>query len=452
MDINMTPRHRSLGLKLILVGALAFLLWLPAMLVYGLVFERSSRAEDVRRDIYGLAGGEQTISGPAIIAPATVDTGKRNSKGDAVTEAVLIAFTPKDLSIAADVDASQRRRSIYEATVYDADIVMTGSFGPLAPPQGAGDILEIRWDRAMLAVKFGADASLKGVRAAPRLLIDGKTAAAAFEPGIAAADGASDQALFAPGISAPFPVADPQKGFGFSLTLPMSGGGALFFAPAGEETGVTMRANWPDPSFQGAYLPDTRDIGADGFAAEWRVPYLARNLPRSFIADAGLAQLDAGKTFGARFVDAASPYQSVNRALKYALMFMGIVFLTFFLFEATTGARAHAAQYILLGLTQVVFYLLVLAFSEHAGFDAAFAGTAAATVALSGAYAATVFHSLRRGIIAFAAFSGAYGLIYLLMKSEDYALLIGSVTAFGAIALTMYVTRELDWYGGRDKA
>ena len=151
------------------------------------------------------------------------------------------------------------------------------------------------------------------------------------------------------------------------------------------------------------------------------------------------------------FIDAASPYQSVNRALKYALMFMGIVFLTFFLFEATTGARAHPAQYILLGLTQVIFYLLVLAFSEHVGFEKAFAGTAAATVALSGAYAATVFHSVWRGIIALAAFSGAYGLIYLLMKSEDYALLIGSVTAFGAIALTMYVTRELDWYGGRDK-
>ena len=132
-------------------------------------------------------------------------------------------------------------------------------------------------------------------------------------------------------------------------------------------------------------------------------------------------------------------------------MFLGIVFLTFFLFEATMGARAHAAQYILLGAAQVIFYLLVLAFSEHIGFGPAFALTAGATVCLSGYYAATVFHSKKRGFIAFLAFSGAYGLIYLLMKSEDYALLIGSVTAFGAIALTMFVTRKLDWYGARDK-
>ena len=138
--------------------------------------------------------------------------------------------------------------------------------------------------------------------------------------------------------------------------------------------------------------------------------------------------------------------------LKYALMFLGLVFLTFFLFEATMGARAHPAQYILLGLTQVIFYLLVLALSEHIGFGAAFAITAAATVTLSGYYAATVFHSVVRGLIAFAAFSGAYGLIYLLMKSEDYALLIGSVTAFGAIALTMYITRNLDWYDARTQS
>lgn len=132
-------------------------------------------------------------------------------------------------------------------------------------------------------------------------------------------------------------------------------------------------------------------------------------------------------------------------------MFLGIVFLTFFLIEATMGGRAHAAQYILLGLTQVFFYLLVLAFSEHIGFETAFLSTASATVLLSGYYAATVFRSLVKGFIAFVAFSGAYALIYLLMKSEDYALLIGSVTAFGALALTMVVTRNLDWYGARTK-
>ena len=160
--------------------------------------------------------------------------------------------------------------------------------------------------------------------------------------------------------------------------------------------------------------------------------------------------LKGAQGFGVELVTTKSPYKSVNRALKYALMFMGIVFLTFFLIEVTTGVRAHPAQYILLGAAQVLFYLLVLALAEHTGFGTAFLLTATATVLLSGLYAATVFHRRIYGIIAFTAFSGAYALIYLLMKSEDYALLIGSLTAFAALALTMFVTRDLDWYGDRD--
>ena len=210
-----------------------------------------------------------------------------------------------------------------------------------------------------------------------------------------------------------------------------------------------VAADWPHPSFQGARLPDARTVAAKGFTAEWRIPYLARSLPRSFIADSGLHSLDGGKAFGVDFVMTDSPYQSVNRALKYALMFVGIIFLTFFLIEATMGGRAHPAQYVLLGLAQVIFYLLVLSFAEHIGFETAFIGAAGATVLLSGFYAATVFRSAWRGLVAFLAFSAAYGLIYLLMKSEDYALLMGSVAAFGAVALTMTVTRNLDWYGAR---
>jgi len=455
MELRASSEARSLGLKLILVGGLAFLLWIPAMLVYALVWDRSTRADEVKTDIYQLAGGRQTISGPIILAPGVINTGKTDKDGAAITRTTVVAFTPQALNINATTNTSLRRRSIYEATIFDADIVMKGRFGALKAPRPAEGDLSVKWGQAVLAVKFASNNGLKGVRDTPQLKLNGRPVRAEFEPGIDALRGLSGDHetlnFRATGISAAMPIDDPQSGFAFELSLPLSGGGALYFAPAGEETSVSMAANWPDPSFQGAYLPDARDITGEGFSAEWRIPYLARSLPRSFVTGGNLDILDQGKSFGVEFITAASPYQSVNRALKYALMFLGIVFLTFFLFEATMGARAHPAQYILLGATQVIFYLLVLAFSEHIGFDPAFALTAGATVLLTGYYAATVFHSIVRGLIAFAAFSGAYGLIYLLMKSEDYALLIGSVTAFGAIALTMFITRNLDWYGARIK-
>ncbi len=453
MELRASTAARSLGLKLILVGALAFLLWIPAMLVYALVWDRSTRADTVKNEIYELQGGRQTISGPIILVPAVIDTGKTDDDGAPVTRLTAVAFTPQKLRIEAAVETSLRRRSIYDATVYDADIKMTGRFGAFKPPTIAEGKMQLMWDQATLAIKFASPSGLKGVRDALRLSMNGQNVTAPFEPHInvlhSVGGRSGDYNFYAAGVSTPLGGIDPQSDFSFDLTLPLSGGGALWFAPVGEETDVVITSDWPDPSFQGAYLPDERTVRETGFDAEWRIPYLARNLPRSFIADGNLNLLDTSKSFGVEFITATSPYKSVNRALKYALMFLGLVFLTFFLFEATMGARAHPAQYILLGLTQVIFYLLVLAFSEHIGFERAFIGTAGVTVLLSGYYAATVFRSALRGLIALTAFGGAYGLIYLLMKSEDYALLIGSVTAFLAIALTMFVTRHLDWYGPR---
>ncbi len=440
---------RSLGLKLILVGGLAFLLWMPCLMIYALVFERSSRADSVRSEIHELAGGEQTISGPIILVPATIDTGKTTRLGEPVTRRVSVAFTPTTLDIRAKVNVSVRNRSIFDATVYDADLKFDGTFTRFTPPRINDGVATYRWNKAMLVVKFVGETALKGIRANPVLEVDGKPAAAIFEPGIIIEAEDANIHAAASGIGIPLPIRDPEAGMRISLSLPVSGGGALNFSPVGEETRVRVEADWPHPSFRGARLPDARTIAASGFSADWRVPYLARSLSRSFIADPGLMSLESGKAFGVGFVATDSPYQSVNRALKYALMFVGIVFLTFFLIEATMGGRAHPAQYILLGLAQVIFYLLVLSFAEHIGFETAFISAAGATVALSGLYGATVFRSFLKGLIAFIAFSGAYGLIYLLMKSEDYALLIGSVAAFGAVSLTMLVTRNLDWYGAR---
>lgn len=437
---------RSLGLKLVLVGALAFLLWIPCLMIYALVWERSTRAEGVRNEIHDLEGGRQTISGPIILVPAVIEAGHVSAQGAPITRRLTVAFTPTTLNVQASVNTSTRRRSIFDATVYDADIELEGRFGPFVPPRFPEGKASFAWNEAKLAVKFAGENSLKGVRDDPALSIDGARVAASFEPEIGL-ESADPNFTPASGVSLSLPNFDPAKGFRFALSLPMSGGGALQFSPVGEESSVAMTGDWPHPSFEGARLPDSRLVEDAAFSAEWRVPYLARGLPKSFVAEPGLAILDAGKSFGAAFVSTDSPYQAVNRALKYALMFVGIVFLTFFLIEATMAGRAHAAQYILLGLAQVVFYLLVLAFSEHIAFETAFFGAAGATVALSGLYAATVFRSLWRGLIALIAFAGAYGLIYLLMKSEDHALLIGSVAAFGAVALVMTVTRNLDWYG-----
>ena len=128
------------------------------------------------------------------------------------------------------------------------------------------------------------------------------------------------------------------------------------------------------------------------------------------------------------------------------------VFLAWFLFEITSKARAHPAQYVLVGLAQSMFYILLLAFAEQIGFDLAFMIAASMTVLLISAYAMSVFRSKTYGLRALGILTGIYGLIYVLMRAEDHALLAGALASFAAIALTMFMTRNIDWYGGREKA
>ena len=149
-----------------------------------------------------------------------------------------------------------------------------------------------------------------------------------------------------------------------------------------------------------------------------------------------------------RCSESTNPHsQSVSRSLKYAPMFIGLVFLAYFLFETTTGRRVHPAQYVLVGMAQVIFYMLLLSIAEHTGFDIAFAIAAAATVGLISAYAGWTFDSRAQGVRALVAFTFLYGLIYVLMRLEDYALLVGALSSFAAIAAVMYFTRKVDWYG-----
>ena len=175
------------------------------------------------------------------------------------------------------------------------------------------------------------------------------------------------------------------------------------------------------------------------------MPFIARGVAADGDADvvSRLGQSDLGVSF----VEPANPYQSVGRSLKYAPLFLGLVFLAYFIFETLSRRRMHAAQYVLVGLAQIVFYLLLLSIAEHLGFDLAFLIAAGSTVALISAYAGWVFDSRRQGVIALVAFALLYSLIYVLMRLEDFALLVGALASFAAIAAVMWFTRRIDWYG-----
>ena len=168
---------------------------------------------------------------------------------------------------------------------------------------------------------------------------------------------------------------------------------------------------------------------------------LAENAARQVNGNAGAQQTLFGSS-----IREADTYQSVTRSLKYVLLFLGLVFLTYFVFEATSGKRVHPAQYILVGTAQIIFFLLLLSLAEKIGFDFAFLLAGGGTVTLLSTNAGWIFTSRLQGTRALAIFSLLYVLIYLLLRLQDDALLIGAISSFLAVAAAMYFTRRIDWY------
>jgi inner membrane protein len=232
--------------------------------------------------------------------------------------------------------------------------------------------------------------------------------------------------------------------FNASAALRFSGAQRLAVLSYGKTTGLTMQGDWPNPSFDGGFLPVSRTVTKNGFSAEWSVPFIARGVGAEGVAGT-IRALDA-TALGISFVEMADPYQSVTRSLKYLLLFLGLVFLSYFVFEVTTGKRVHPAQYLLVGVAQVIFYLLLLSLAERIGFDFGFLLAGVATVVLLATNAGWIFASRLQGVRAFGVFGLLYTLIYLLLRLEDNALLVGAVASFLAVAAVMYFTRRIDWY------
>jgi inner membrane protein len=191
-------------------------------------------------------------------------------------------------------------------------------------------------------------------------------------------------------------------------------------------------------------MPVKRTVSAQGFTSEWSVPFIARGIPAEGTITAVSAIDQTG--MGISFIEMADPYQSVSRSLKYALLFIGLLFLSYFVFEVTAGKRVHPAQYVLVGVAHIIFYLLLLSLAERIGFDWGFLVAGGATVLLLAANAQWIFVSRVQGLRALFVFSLLYFFIYLLLRLEDNALLVGAVASFLAVAAVMYFTRNIDWH------
>ncbi|MGA2696086.1 MAG: cell envelope integrity protein CreD [Terriglobales bacterium] len=429
-------RSRSMGLKLLVVCGLALLMAIPTLFVYNIVEERTKRAGDVIQEISARVGGQQTFLGPALSIPYTIAPIYKN----AAPELGVYVVFPTQGDATVKIRTEERRRSLFRVPVFQADLSFDARFDLTGVPSAAPTNAVLDWSRAGIVVGVSDP---RGALADATLTVNGKTVPFVPADTVSGGDGSQRLPLTYFGVKEA-DLAQPNAVFRVSATMRFSGAQRIAVLAYGKTTHVTAEGDWPSPSFDGGFLPVKRAVSSQGFTSEWSVPFMARGI-RAEGTSSAVSTLDT-TALGISFVEVADPYQSVNRALKYVLLFVGLLFLSYFVFEVTTGKRVHPAQYVLVGVSQLIFYLLLLSLAEHVGFDWAFLMGGGATVLLLSLNANWIFQSKVQGLRAFIVFSLLYFFIYLLLRLEDNALLVGAVASFLAVASVMYFTRNIDWY------
>jgi inner membrane protein len=357
----------------------------------------------------------------------------KDEKGRVTSTSIRYAhFLPDELSISGTVMPHVRHRGIYDIALYNSKLQVGGTFS-LPDIAGIGiDGEEVIWKDAFLGLGI---TDMKGIKETIKIVWNKATLTA--NPGIQSAD------VLSSGVSAPVDLNRSTQLYSFAFNIDQTAARELKFLPLGKETRVILSSPWSDPSFQGGFLPEKREVSQKGFTAEWQVLQLNRNYPQKW---AGKQTDVFSSAFGVNLFMPVDEYQKTSRSLKYSLLFIGLTFASYFIIELLIRKSMHPINYLLIGLALVLFYTLLLSLSEHFGFNYSYLAAALATVLMITVYTKSVLSSRALASVVFAILSILYGFLYVLLQVEDYALLLGSIGLFFILALFMYLTRKIDWY------
>lgn len=480
--------------KVLAVGLVMMLMAAVLARVGWLVDERQGRRAEAVASVKESVAAAQTLLGPIVMRRCTehwqrtVGEGRDRRVEPARREIVLQA-TPDTLAIDGELRSELRYRGIYKVHGYAGKLVLDARWdqlGGAATAAGTSGALQPKREHADSTIEceaptvYAVVSDPRGLRRA-EVVIDGQPQRA--EPGTGSMlhpQGlkvrlAQRAESAAPGAAAMSPASPtPPAALSARVTLELAGTDRLAIVPAAGATQWALRSDWPHPSFGGRFLPERREVGAQGLTAQWAVSSLASEAARALLQGAVLCEPDAmrGASYGAApaarplrkgpagqaefatcldtlsvaFFDPVNVHVLADRAIKYGMLFVVFTFMVVGLVEVLARRRVHPVQYTLVGLALCLFFLLLLSLSEHLAFDVAYAAASAACAGVLAMYGAYVLGSRSAGAGFGAGVAAMYGMLYVLLQQEQAALVIGSIALFVALAAVMWLTRRVDWY------
>jgi inner membrane protein len=415
-----------------LLGCILLLL-VPLFMVGNLISERESYRNEVENTLRQSTSGPQQLVGPLVAIPVTETYFKaEDGKQVEYKKRYMHFILPESLQVNGNQHVETRSVGIYDGQIWNTELKINARFTLEELDQLKGETMTL--GQPFIVVGVGDS---RGIGAVSVSKINGETLS--IEPGAGVYGSLS-------GIHIPLSnKALEAKSFPLEMSLNLTGTGSFAVVPVGRNSAMTLNSNWPHPGFMGNYLPVKHQISDSGFQANWQSSWFANNLGGWF-NDNEVPEWRAIPAFSVTVATPADQYQLTDRAIKYAILLIALTFMAFFVFETLTGLRLHPMQYLLVGLSLVLFYLVLLALSEHVGFTPAWIIASLGGAAMNGVYLQAVLKSWKRSGIFVLALLGLDVVMWFLLRSEDSALLLGSAVLALALFAVMYLTRHFDWY------
>jgi len=415
-----------------LLGCILLLL-VPLFMVGNLISERESYRNEVENTLRQSTSGPQQLVGPLVAIPVTETYFKaEDGKQVEYKKRYMHFILPESLQVNGNQHVETRSIGIYDGQIWNTELKINARFTLEELDQLKGETMTL--GQPFIVVGVGDS---RGIGAVSVSKINGETLS--IEPGAGVYGSLS-------GIHIPLSnKALEAKSFPLEMSLNLTGTGSFAVVPVGRNSAMTLNSNWPHPGFMGNYLPVKHQISDSGFQANWQSSWFANNLGGWF-NDNEVPEWRAIPAFSVTVATPADQYQLTDRAIKYAILLIALTFMAFFVFETLTGLRLHPMQYLLVGLSLVLFYLVLLAMSEHVGFTPAWIIASLVGAAMNGVYLQAVLKSWKRSGIFVLALLGLDVVMWFLLRSEDSALLLGSAVLALALFAVMYLTRHFDWY------
>ncbi|MDW2643736.1 cell envelope integrity protein CreD [Citrobacter sp. HN-141] len=418
--------------KIVTLGGAMLLLLIPLTMVRQIIVERSDYRSEVEDAIRQSTSGAQKVVGPLIAVPVTeLYTELEGDKQIQRKRSYIHFWLPESLVVEGNQNVEARKIGIYEGQVWHNDLSVKAGFN--AERLSELNHPNITIGKPFVVVGVG---DARGIGVVKASQINGTSLA--VEPGTGL-DGRAQ------GIHIPLPDAGwAEKNLSVVLSLNLSGTGDFSVVPVGRNSEMTVTSNWPHPNFLGDFLPAKREVSESGFKAQWQSSWFANNLGERFGDEKiGWQGMPA---FSVAVATPADQYQLTDRATKYAILLITLTFMSFFVLESMTSLRLHPMQYLLVGLSLVMFYLLLLALSEHVGFTAAWIVASLVGALMNGVYLQAILQGWRNSLFFTAALLGLDGVMWVLLRSQDSALLLGTGVLLLALCGVMFLTRHLDWH------